>query len=113
LFPEFDDRMQAVGFGLLAASAASILRRTPASVSCGRVAHGIFEGKFMSEVVYVSNVQIERKAGPLRIAHLPGEAQPVIFSVHGAIAAHYKVPPESIRESHAATIDYVIAGTAG
>ena len=67
----------------------------------------------MSEVVYVSNVKIERKAGPLRIAHLPGEPQPVIFSVHGAIAEHYKVPPDKSKEPHAATIDYVIAGTAG
>ena len=67
----------------------------------------------MSDVVYVSNVKIERKVGPLRIAHLPGEPQPVIFSVHGAIAEHYKVPPDKIKESHAATIDYVIAGTAG
>lgn len=67
----------------------------------------------MSQVVYVSNVQIERKSGPLRVAHLPGESQPVIFSVHGAIAEHYKVPPEKIKESHAATIDYVIAATAG
>ena len=67
----------------------------------------------MSEVVYVSNVQIERKVGPLRLAHLPGEPQPVIFSVHGAIAEHYKVSPDKIKEPHAATIDYVIAGTAG
>ena len=67
----------------------------------------------MSGVVYVSNVQIERKFGPLRVAHLPGESQPVVFSIHGAIAEHYKVPLESIKESHASTIDYVIAGTAG
>jgi hypothetical protein len=67
----------------------------------------------MSEIVYVSKVKIERKAGPLRIAHLPGESQPVYFSVHGAIAEHYKVDPAKLRESHAATIDYVIAATAG
>ena len=67
----------------------------------------------MSEVVYVSNVQIERKVGPLRVAHLPGEPKPVEFSVHGAIAQHYKVPIENIKESHASTIDYVIAATAG
>jgi len=67
----------------------------------------------MSEVVYVSKVKIERKNGPLRIAHLPGESQPVAFSVHGAIANHYKVDPAKIGESHAATIDYVIAATAG
>jgi hypothetical protein len=67
----------------------------------------------MSEVVYVSKIKIERKEGPLRIARLPGESQPVIFSVHGAIAEHYKVDPAKIGESHAATLDYVIAATAG
>ncbi len=67
----------------------------------------------MSEVAYVSNVRIERKMGPLRIAHLPGESQDVLFSVHGAIAQHYKVDPAKLKESHAATIDYVVAATAG
>lgn len=67
----------------------------------------------MSEVVYVSKARIERKVGPLRIAYLPGEPQPVIFSVHGAIAEHYRVDPAKLKESHAATIDYVIAATAG
>ena len=67
----------------------------------------------MSDVVYVSKVRIERKKGPLRVAHLPGEAQPVTFSVHGAIAKHYKIDPAAITESHASTIDYVIAATAG
>jgi hypothetical protein len=71
------------------------------------------EGKKMSEIVYVSNSKIERKQGPLRVAHLPGEAQPVIFSVHGAIAEHYKVDPAKLKESHSSTIDYVIASTAG
>jgi len=47
----------------------------------------------MSKVVYVSKSTIERKRGPLRIAHLPGEPLPVIYSVHGAIAEHYKVDP--------------------
>jgi hypothetical protein len=56
---------------------------------------------------------MERKVGPYRIAHLPGESQPVIFSVHGAIAEHYKVDPAKLTESHASTIDYVIAATAG
>ena len=40
----------------------------------------------MSDVVYVSNVKIVRQSGPVRVARLPGEPQPVIFSVHGAIA---------------------------
>ena len=67
----------------------------------------------MSEVAYVSKFRIERKVGPLRIAYLPGETQPVVFSVHGAIAEHYKVDPAKLKESHASTIDYVIAATAG
>jgi hypothetical protein len=67
----------------------------------------------MSGVVYTSNIRLERVKGPLRMAHLPGEAQPVAFSVHGAIAEHYKIDPASLTESHAATIDYVIAATAG
>ena len=67
----------------------------------------------MSAVAYTSKVRIERVKGPLRIAYLPGEAQPVTFSVHGAIAEHYKVDPKSLTDSHASTIDYVIAATAG
>jgi len=67
----------------------------------------------MSEVVYVSKLRIERRVGPLRIAYLPGEPQPVAFSVHGAIAEHYKIDPAKLAESHASTLDYVIAATAG
>ena len=67
----------------------------------------------MSEVAYTSRVRIERLAGPLRLAYLPGESQPVAFSVHGAIAQHYKIDPAFLKESHASTIDYVIAATAG
>jgi len=67
----------------------------------------------MSDVVYVSKSHIERRKGPLRVAHLPGESQPVIFSVHGAIAQHYKVDPAALKESHSSTIDYVISAIAG
>ena len=67
----------------------------------------------MSNIVYISKSHIERKEGPLRIAYLPGESAPVTFSIHGAIAEHYKVDPAKLKESHASTIDYVIAATAG
>ena len=67
----------------------------------------------MGEVVYVSKARIERIQGPVRNAHLPGETHPVTFSVHGAIAEHFKVDPAVLTESHAAKIDYVIAATAG
>ena len=66
-----------------------------------------------SNVVYVSNIRIERKKGPLRIAALPGEANPVIFSVHDEIARHYGVDEKNLPESHAATIDYVVAAAGG
>src|SRR4029077_15385828 len=65
----------------------------------------------MSNVVYVSRAHIERREGPPRIAHLPGESKPVIFS-HGAIAEHYKIGPAKLKESHSSTIDYVISATA-
>jgi hypothetical protein len=67
----------------------------------------------MSGVVYTSRVRIERLKGPVRNAWLPGEAAPVTFSVHGAIAQHYKLDPAAIGDPHAATLDYVVAAAAG
>jgi hypothetical protein len=51
----------------------------------------------VSDIVYISKSRIERREGPLRIAYLPGESQPVVYSVHGAIAEHYKIDPEKSR----------------
>ena len=67
----------------------------------------------MVEPAYLSKSYIERKKGPVRYAQLPGEAEPVIFSVHGAVAEHYGVKAEDFGESHATTIDYLIAAVAG
>ena len=44
----------------------------------------------MPEIVYRSEVRIERVKGPVRRAYLPAESQPVTFGVHGAVAEHYK-----------------------
>jgi hypothetical protein len=66
----------------------------------------------MSEVVYRSEVRIERVKGPVRKAYLPAESEPVIFGVHGAVAEHYKVPPD-VAEPRATTIDYIVAAAAG
>ena len=66
----------------------------------------------MSDVAYKSEIRIERVKGPIRRAYLPGEKEPIVFGVHGAIAEHYKVPPDAF-EPRAATLDYVIAATAG
>jgi hypothetical protein len=68
----------------------------------------------MAEVAYVSEVRIERKGGgPLRIAHLPAEPNPVYFSTHGAVAKHYCVDPAKLTEPHATTLDYIVAATGG
>src|SRR4029077_19547483 len=72
-----------------------------------------WEGSMMTKVVYTSKSTIERKRGPCRVSHLPGDSQPVAYSVHGAIAEHYKVDLAKLKESHASTIDYVISATAG
>lgn len=66
----------------------------------------------MSDVVYTSNVTIERQRGPLRLAYLPAEKDPVRFGVHGAIAEHYGVSPD-VADPHATTIDYVVAAAGG
>ncbi len=66
----------------------------------------------MDDVVYRSKVRIERQRGPIRLAWLPGERDPVKFGVHGAIAEHYGVPPDAF-EPHATTLDYIVAAAAG
>lgn len=63
-------------------------------------------------VVYTSLVRIERKEGPVRLAHLPAETEPVVFGVHSEIAEHYKVPPDAF-PTHATTLDYVVAAAGG
>jgi hypothetical protein len=66
----------------------------------------------MAEVVYRSKVRIERVKGPIRRAYLPAEREPVTFGVHGAVAEHYKLPPDAF-EAHATTLDYIVASAAG
>ena len=66
----------------------------------------------MPDVVYTSNVRIERKPGKVRYAYLPAETEPVQFGIHGAIAEHYGVKP-GIAEPHAATLDYIVAAAGG
>ncbi len=66
----------------------------------------------MGDVVYRSEATVERVQGPLRRARIPGEEEPVVFGVHGAIAEHYGRKPGTYAP-HAATIDYVVAATAG
>lgn len=64
------------------------------------------------DLVYVSEVRIERVKGPLRRAYLPAEEEPVLFGVHSAIAENYGLDMSEL-EPHAATLDYLVAATAG
>jgi hypothetical protein len=72
----------------------------------------VIEGDCMADVVYRSEIRIERVKGPLRRAYLPAEREPVMFGVHGAVAEHYRVSP-AISEPHATTLDYIVAAAAG
>lgn len=66
----------------------------------------------MGEPVYVSEVRIERRGGPVRSAFLPAEEEPITFGVHGPVADHYGVRPEDF-PPHATTLDYVVAAAGG
>lgn len=66
----------------------------------------------MSDVVYVSEVRVERGPDRVRTAHLPGQDEPVRYGVHGAIAEHYGVAPGAA-PSHATTIDHVVGAALG
>ena len=66
----------------------------------------------MADVVYLSQVRIERVRGPLRLAYLPAERDPVRFGTHGPIAAHYGVRGE-VPDPHATTSDYIVAAAGG
>jgi uncharacterized OsmC-like protein len=63
-------------------------------------------------VIYRSRVRIERKKGPIRLAYLPAENEPVVFGVHSEVAAHYKVLPDAY-PPRATTLDYVVAAAGG
>lgn len=66
----------------------------------------------MGEVVYVSEVEIERERGPLRRARLPVLDEPVHFGVHSEVARHYGVSPED-HPPRPTTLDYLVAATGG
>lgn len=66
----------------------------------------------MADVTYTSEVRVERVRGPIRLAYLPAERDPIIFGTHGAVASHYGVTGE-VPDPHATTIDYVVAAAGG
>lgn len=64
----------------------------------------------MSDPAYTARIRIERIRGPHRHAWLPAHDGPVDFGVHGAIAEHYGVEPDT---EHTTTLDYIMAATGG
>jgi hypothetical protein len=66
----------------------------------------------MSDVVYRAEIPLTRVKGPLRLAQMPTEPEPIPFGTHGAIARHYGITGE-VLEPHATTIDYVVAAAGG
>ena len=68
-------------------------------------------GTMSNEVVYVSNVQVERIKGSLRRVYVPAEKDPIYFSVHSEIAEHYGVD-NNVINPHVTTLDMLVASTA-
>ena len=66
----------------------------------------------MGDIAYVSEVRVERLGGPLRAAFLPGETEPTVYGMHGAVAEHYGAQPGQFPE-HASTIDHLVGATLG
>ncbi len=64
------------------------------------------------DVVYRSEVTVERVRGPMRRAWLPGRQDDVTFGVHGAVAEHYGVSPDDYPHD-TTTIDYLVAAAVG
>ncbi|MEI7638140.1 MAG: hypothetical protein WCJ37_12605 [Syntrophus sp. (in: bacteria)] len=67
-------------------------------------------GRIMGEIVHTSKIRIVREKGPTRRAMIEGFNEPVYYGVHGGIKKFYKIDPE---EEHAATLDHIVAATAG
>jgi hypothetical protein len=64
----------------------------------------------MGEIVHTSRIKIVREKGPTRRAMIEGFDKPIYYGVHGGIKRFYKVEPD---EEHAATLDHIVAATAG
>ena len=73
-------------------------------------AYGRDKEGVMGEVVHTSRIKIVREKGPTRRAMIEGFNEPVYYGVHGGIKKFYQVEP--VKE-HAATLDHIVAATAG
>jgi hypothetical protein len=66
--------------------------------------------KVMEEIVHISRIKIVREKGPTRRAMIEGFNEPIYYGVHGGIKRFYQIEPE---KEHAATLDHIVAATAG
>ena len=57
----------------------------------------------MTDLAYISRVEVEPVEGKTRRAHLPAEEEPVLFGVHGEVAEHYGVSPD-VEKPHSSTL---------
>jgi len=64
----------------------------------------------MSDIVHTSRIKIVREKDAVRRAVIEGFSEPIYYGVHGGIKKFYKVEPE---REFAATLDHIIAATAG
>ena len=64
----------------------------------------------MGEIIHTSRIRIVRERGPVRRAMIEGFGEPVYYGVHGGIKKFYGVEPE---KEHPATLDHIVAATAG
>ena len=62
------------------------------------------------EHIHTSRIKIYRDENMVRRAYIEGFEEPTLFGVHSNIKDFYGAEPE---EEHPATLDYIIAGTAG
>ena len=59
---------------------------------------------------YVTDQDRAGSLGPTRRAMIEGFGEPIYYGVHGGIKKFYKVEPD---KEYAATLDHMIAATAG
>ncbi|MEW6333473.1 MAG: hypothetical protein AB1558_04340 [Thermodesulfobacteriota bacterium] len=64
----------------------------------------------MGDIVHRSKIRIVREKGPTRRATIEGFSEPIYYGVHGGIKKFYNIDPE---QEHAATLDHIVAATAG
>ncbi len=70
----------------------------------------VFKEVEMKEVVHTSRIRIVREKGPTRKAVIEGFSEPVYYGVHSGIKRFYGV---EVEKEYPATLDHMIAATAG